>query len=69
MAILHATIPDDLQRQVQAVAKARGVPMRLLVEEALRCLVAPEPFANDTEAEAEIEALQADVLKGHPWEA
>jgi hypothetical protein len=39
------------------------------VEDALRCLVAPEPFANDTEAEAEIEALQADVLKGHPWEA
>jgi len=67
MAILHATIPDDLQRQLQAVAKTRGVPMRLLAEEALRCLVAPEPFANDTEAE--IEALQADVLKDHPWEA
>lgn len=69
MATLHATIPDDLQRQIQAVARARGVPVRLLVEEALRCIVAPEPFASEAEAEAEIDALQADVLKDHPWEA
>jgi hypothetical protein len=34
-----------------------------LVEEALRCIVAPEPFATPAEADAEIEALQADVLK------
>ncbi|AUB84181.1 hypothetical protein THSYN_26725 [Candidatus Thiodictyon syntrophicum] len=52
-----------LRRHVQAVAKARGVPLCLLVEEALRCIVAPEPFATPAEADAEIEALQADVLK------
>ena len=69
MAILHATIPDDLQRQVQAAAKARGIPLRVLVEEALRCVIAPEPFASQAEAEAAIEALQAEVLKDHPWEA
>lgn len=69
MATLHATIPDDLQRQVQAVARARGVSVHLVVEEALRCLVAPEPFASEAEADAEIERLQADVLKDHPWEA
>lgn len=68
MATLHASIPDDLQRQVQAIARARGVPLRLVVEEALRCIVAPEPFASDAEADAEIERLQADVLKDHPWE-
>jgi hypothetical protein len=69
MATLHATIPDDLQRQVQAVARARGVPLGSLVEEALRCIVAPEPFASDAEAQAEIDILQADLLKAHPWEA
>lgn len=68
MATLHASIPDDLQRQVQAIARARGVPLRLVVEEALRCIVAPEPFASDADADAEIERLQADVLKDHPWE-
>ncbi|AFL75735.1 hypothetical protein [Thiocystis violascens] len=68
MATLHASIPDDLQRQVQAIARARGVPLRLVVEEALRCIVASEPFASDAEADAEIERLQADVLKDHPWE-
>ncbi|WP_156427855.1 hypothetical protein [Thiohalocapsa sp. ML1] len=68
MATLRATIPDDLQRQVQAIARARGVSLRLVVEEALRCVVAPEPFASDADADAEIDMLQADILNHHPWE-
>ncbi len=68
MARVHASIPDDLQRQIQAIARARGVPLRLVVEDALRCIVAPEPFASDADADAEIERRQADVLKDHPWE-
>jgi hypothetical protein len=62
-------IPRYQDGQTEAVARARGVPVGLLVEEALRCIVAPEPFASEAEAAAEIEALQADVLKDHPWEA
>jgi hypothetical protein len=42
--------------------------LRLVVEEALRCVVAPEPFASDADADAEIEMLQAHVLKDHPWD-
>lgn len=68
MAILHTTIPDDLSRQVHALARARGVPVHLLVEEALRCVVSPEPFATESEALAEMEALESDVLTGLPWE-
>jgi hypothetical protein len=67
MGTLRATIPDNLQRQVQDVTRACGILVRLLVEQALRCVVAPEPFAGKVEAEAEIEALQADVLKDRPW--
>jgi len=62
--------PDTLcevNPMIEPSSTTPTTPMRLLVEEALRCLVAPEPFANDTEAE--IEALQADVLKDQPWEA
>ena len=68
MATLEATIPDDLSRQVHAIARARGIPVHLLVEEALRCIVSPEPFANEAEALAEMEALESDVLKDLPWE-
>jgi hypothetical protein len=68
MATLHTTIPDDLSRQVHSVARARGIPVRLLVEEALRCVVSPEPFASDAEAIAEMEAMESDVLKDLPWE-
>jgi predicted transcriptional regulator len=68
MATLHTTIPDDLSRQVHALARARGVPVHLLVEEALRCVVSPEPFASESEALAEMEAMESDVLKGLPWE-
>jgi hypothetical protein len=39
-----------------------------LVEEALRCVVSPEPFASDDEAVAEMEAMESDVLKDLPWE-
>lgn len=42
--------------------------MHLLVEQALRCIVAPEPFASESEALSEMEALQADVLKDYPWQ-
>jgi len=66
MATLLATIPDDLQRQVQSIAKARGVTVQLLVEQALRFIVAPEPFEDEAQAEAEMDALQADVLKDLP---
>jgi predicted transcriptional regulator len=68
MAILHTTIPDDLSRQVHSLASARGVPVHRLVEEALRYVVSPEPFASESEALAEMEAMEADVLKGLPWE-
>jgi len=64
MATLLATIPDDLQR----IAKARGVTVQLLVEQALRFIVAPEPFEDEVQAEAEMDALQADVLKDLPWQ-
>lgn len=50
MATLGTTIPDDLSRQVHSMARARGIPVHLLVEEALRCVVSPEPFATDAEA-------------------
>jgi hypothetical protein len=49
MATLETTIPDDLSRQVHAIARARGIPVHLLVEEALRCIVSPEPFASALE--------------------
>jgi hypothetical protein len=68
MATLHTTIPDDLSRQVHSVARARGIPVQLLVEEALRCVVSSEPFASDAEAVAEMEAMESDVLKDLPWE-
>ena len=68
MATLETTIPDDLSRQVHAIARARGIPVHRLVEEALRCIVSPEPFANESEALAEMEALESDVLKDLPWE-
>ena len=67
MATIHTTISDELKRQVLARAQARGVPLRVVVEEALRSMVAPEPFAGDAEESAEIERLQADALEGHPW--
>ena len=67
MATLETTIPDELSRQVQATARARGVPVRFLVEEALRCIVSPEPFASESEALAEMETLESDVLKDLPW--
>ena len=54
MAILRTTIPDDLSRQVHSMARARGMPVHLLVEEALRCVVSPEPFATDADALAEM---------------
>ena len=68
MATLRTTIPDDLSRQVQSMARARGIPVHLLVEEALRCVVSPEPFATDADALAEMEAMESDVLKDLPWE-
>ena len=68
MATLETTIPDDLSRQVHAIARARGIPVHLLVEKALRCIVAPEPFASESEALAEMEALESDLLKDLPWE-
>jgi hypothetical protein len=67
MATIHTTISDELKRQVLARAQARGVPLRVVVEEALRSVVAPEPFAGDAEESAEIERLQADALEGYPW--
>ena len=67
MATLETTIPDDLSRQVHAIARARGIPVHLLVEEALRCIVSPEPFASESEALEEMEALESDVLKDLPW--
>ena len=67
MATLQTTIPDDLSRQVHAIARARGIPVHLLVEEALRCIVSPEPFASEPEALEEMEALELDVLKDLPW--
>ena len=67
MATLQTTIPDDLSRQVHAIARARGIPIHLLVEEALRCIVSPEPFASEPEALEEMEALESDVLKDLPW--
>jgi hypothetical protein len=42
--------------------------VHLLVEEALRCIVSPEPLASESEALAEMEALEAHVLKDLPWE-
>ena len=68
MATLQTTIPDDLSRQVHSLARARGVPVHLRVEEALRCMGSPEPFASESEALAEMEAMESDVLKGLPWE-
>jgi hypothetical protein len=68
MATLHTTISDDLSRQVRAVARARGIPVQHLVEEALRCMVSPEPFASEAETLAEMEAMESDVLKDLPWE-
>jgi predicted transcriptional regulator len=68
MATLHTTIPDDLSRQVHSMARARGIPVHLLIEEALRCMVSPEPFATDADALAEMESMESDVLKDHPWE-
>jgi predicted transcriptional regulator len=69
MATLQTTIPDDLSRQLQATARARGISVHLLVEEALRCIVSPEPFASEAEALEEMEALESEVLKDHPWKA
>jgi len=68
MATLRTTIPDDLSRQVHSMARARGIPVHLLVEEALRCVVSPEPFATDADALADMESMESDVLKDHPWE-
>jgi hypothetical protein len=31
-------------------------------------VVSPEPFASESEALAEMEAMESDVLKGLPWE-
>jgi hypothetical protein len=42
--------------------------VHLLVEEALRCIVSPEPFASESEALSEMEAAEADVLKDLPRE-
>jgi len=50
------------------MAPARGIPVQLLVEETLRCLVSPEPFASDAEALAEMKAMESHVLKDLPWE-
>ena len=61
--------PDDLSRQVQATARARGIPVHLLVEEALRCIVSPEPFASEAEAFEVMEALESEILKDLPWKA
>jgi predicted transcriptional regulator len=68
MATLSTTIPDDLSRQVHSMARARGIPVHLLVEEALRCVVSPEPFATDADALAEMESMESEVLKDLPWE-
>jgi hypothetical protein len=68
MATLRTTIPDDLSRQVHAIARARGIPVHLLVEEALRCIVSQEPNASESEALAEMGALESDVLADLPWE-
>lgn len=68
MATLRTTIPDDLSRQVHSLARARGIPVHLLVEEALRCMVSPEPFVDDADALAEMEAMESDVLKDLPSE-
>ena len=68
MVTLRTTIPDDLSRQVRAIARARGIPVQLLVEEALRSIVSPEPFTGESEALAEMEASEADVLRDAPWE-
>jgi hypothetical protein len=68
MATLHTTIPDELSRQVRRVARARGIPVQHLVEEALRCLISPEPFADDAEAMAAMESMESEVLKDLPWE-
>ncbi|WP_462329271.1 hypothetical protein [Thiohalocapsa halophila] len=68
MATLHTTISDELSRQVRSMARARGIPVQHLVEEALRSMVSPEPFASDAETLAEMEAMESDVLKELPWE-
>ncbi len=68
MATLHTTIPDELSRQVHSAARARGIPVQHLVEEALRCVISPEPFADDAEALAAMEAMESEVLKDLPWE-
>jgi len=68
MATLRTTIPDDLSRQVHATARARGIPVQLLVEEALRSFVSPEPFRGEAEALAEMEAFEAETLRDAPWE-
>jgi hypothetical protein len=69
MATLQTTIPDDLSRQVKATARAGGISVHLLVEEALRCIVSPEPLASEAEAFKEMEAHESEVLKDHPWKA
>ncbi|NBC15223.1 MAG: hypothetical protein GVY09_18150 [Gammaproteobacteria bacterium] len=62
MATLRTTISDELSRQVRSMARARGIPVEELVEEALRCMVSPEPFASDAETLAEMEAMECDLL-------
>ena len=63
-----ATLSTDLSRQVHLMARASGIPVDLLVEEALRSVVSPEPFATDANALAEMEAVESDVVKNLPWE-
>lgn len=68
MTILQADIPDDLSRQVRALAQTRSVPFDRLVEEALRSLVAPEPFHDEASALKAVESHEAEALRDGPWQ-
>lgn len=68
MTIVQADIPDDLSRQVRALAQTRSVPFDRLVEEALRSLVAPEPFHDEASALKAVESHEAEALRDGPWQ-
>ena len=67
MTTLQTSIPDDLSGQGWALAQARGTTVEHLIEEALRSLLMPEPFADEDAALAGLEALEAEGLRDAPW--
>lgn len=67
MMTIQASIPDDLQGQLQAIAMQKGVSVAQVVEETLRNALMPTPFSNRAQLEDELDALQADVLSDYPW--